>query len=55
MPEPDYTLSFATDADGDQVFIHAHAKGLDALILSLTDTRRKLDENVCKHDHRQLR
>jgi hypothetical protein len=54
-PEPDYTLSFATDADGDQVFIHADAKGLDARILSLTDIRRKLDENVCEHDHHELR
>jgi hypothetical protein len=51
MPKPDYTLSFATDADGHQVFIHADAGGLDYLIRSLTHIRRKLDENVCDHDH----
>jgi hypothetical protein len=55
MPEPDYTLSFATDPDGDQVFIHTDAKGLDAPILSLADIRRKLDENVCEHDHHRFR
>ena len=51
MPKPDYTLSFATDANGDQVFIHADAGGLDHLIRSLTQIRSKLDENVCDHDH----
>jgi len=51
MAKPDYTLSFATDADGDQVFIHADAGGLDHLIQSLTHIRRKLDENICDHDH----
>jgi len=44
-------LSFATDADGNQVFIHADAGGLDHLIRSLTHIRRKLDENICDHDH----
>ena len=51
MSKPDYTLSFATDADGDQVFIHADAGGLDHLIRSLTHIRSKLDENICDHDH----
>jgi hypothetical protein len=51
MSKPDYTLSFSTDDDGDQVFIHADAGGLDYLIDSLTQIRRKLDEDVCEHDH----
>ena len=51
MPHPDYTLSFATDADGDQVFIHADAAGLDHLIRALTGIRRKLEEDACDHDH----
>ncbi len=51
MAKPDYTLSFAIDADGDQVFIHADAAGLDQLIGTLTQIRRKLDDNECPHDH----
>lgn len=51
MSKPDYTLSFATDADGDQVFIHADAAGLDRLIRSLTRIRGRLDGGVCDHDH----
>ena len=51
MPVPDHILSFATDADGDQVFIHADDAGLDHLIRSLTHIRRKLDEDFCDHDH----
>jgi hypothetical protein len=51
MPKPNYILSFATDADGDQVFIHADAGGLDHLISTLARIRRKLDENICDHDH----
>jgi hypothetical protein len=46
MPKPNYVLSFATDKDGDQVFIHADAKGLDYLIRSLTRIRRNMDEDV---------
>jgi Immunity protein 32 len=51
MPKPDWILSFSTDADGDQVFIHADAAGLDHLIQSLTRIRRKLDDDICDHDH----
>ena len=51
MPKPDYTLSFPTDRDGNQVFIQADAAGLDYLIQSLTFLRHKLDENICEHDH----
>jgi hypothetical protein len=51
MPKPDHVLSFATDQDGSQLFIHADANGLDYLIRSLTRIRRKLDEDVCDHDH----
>ncbi len=51
MSKPNYTLSFATDADGDQIFIHADAGGLDHLIRSLSHIRSKLDENICDHDH----
>jgi hypothetical protein len=51
MPKPDHILSFATDKEGDELFIHADAKGLDHLIRSLTHIRRKMDEDVCDHDH----
>ena len=48
---PDHVLCFATDNEGNQVFIHADAKGLDRLINSLTRLRQKLNENICDHDH----
>jgi hypothetical protein len=51
MSEPDHILSFSTDADGDQIFIHADADGLDHLIRSLTHIREKLDKDICDHDH----
>jgi hypothetical protein len=51
MPKPDHILSFATDNDGDQLFIHADVKGLDHLIRSLTHIRKKVDENYCEHEH----
>ena len=51
MLKPDYLLSFATDIDGEQVFIHADRGGIDHLINSLTRIRRKLDDNICDHDH----
>ena len=51
MSKPDHVLSFATDKDGDQLFIHADAKGLDHLIRSLTRIRQKLDQDYCDHDH----
>jgi hypothetical protein len=51
MPKPDHVLSFATDKDGDQLFIYANAKGLDHLIRSLMHIRKKLDEDYCDHDH----
>jgi hypothetical protein len=51
MSKPDYVLSFATDKDGDQLFVHADAKGLDYLIRSLTRIRQKIDQDVCDHDH----
>lgn len=44
-------LSFSTDADGNQVFVHADAAGLDFLIRSLTRLRQRLDEDICDHDH----
>jgi hypothetical protein len=51
MPKPDYILSFATDKDGDQVFIHADVAGLDHLIRSLTHIRQKVGAGACEHDH----
>jgi len=51
MPTPDHVLSFATDKDGSQLFIHADAKGLERLIRSLTHIHQKLDDGVCDHDH----
>ena len=51
MCKPNHVLSFATDEDGDQLFIHADAAGLDHLIRSLTHIRKKLDDNICEHDH----
>jgi hypothetical protein len=51
MPEPKHFLSFSTSQEGDQVFIHADAEGLDVLIASLTRVRLKLKDDVCEHDH----
>jgi hypothetical protein len=51
MSKPDHILSFATGKDGDQLFIHADAEGLDHLIRTLTQLRRKIDEDVCDHTH----
>ena len=51
MPQPDFLLSFSTDADGSQVFIHADAAGLEHLITSLERLLRKLGEGVSGHDH----
>jgi hypothetical protein len=51
MPKPSHILNFSTDKEGDQIFIHADAAGLDHLIHSLTSIRRKLDESICNHDH----
>jgi hypothetical protein len=45
----EHVLSFSTD--GEQVFIHADAAGLDFLIKTLTNIRTKIDEDVCEHDH----
>ena len=51
MPKPDHILSFATDKDGSQLFIHADAAALEHLIRSLTHIRKKLDDNICNHDY----
>ena len=51
MSKPDHVLSFATDKDGSQLFIHADAKGLDHLIRSLTRLQQKINDNICDHDH----
>jgi hypothetical protein len=51
MPKPDHILSFTTDKEGDQVFIHADAAGLDYLMRSLSRIRRNIDADVCGHDH----
>ena len=48
---PDHVLSFFTDADGDQVFAHADAAGLDLLIQRLTRLRAHLDRGECEHEH----
>ena len=51
MPKPDHILSFATDKDGDQLFIHADISGLEHLIRSLTHIRQKVAAGTCEHDH----
>jgi len=51
MSKPDHILSFATDKEGDQVFIHADVPGLDHLIRSLTHIRQKVIAGICEHDH----
>ena len=51
MAEPDYLLSIATDASGEQGFLHADAAGLDHLIGSLQRLRKKLDSGASEHDH----
>lgn len=51
MPTPDHILSFATDKEGDQVFIHADVAGLDHLIRSLSLIRQKVAGGSCDHDH----
>ncbi len=43
-------LCLVTDKNG-QVFLHADAKGLDMLIKSLQQIRKKIDENICDHNH----
>ena len=51
MPKPNHILSFTTDKEGNQVFIHADAAGLDYLIRSLSRIRKNIDADVCDHDH----
>ena len=51
MSKPDHILSFATDKDCDQIFIHADVLGLDHLIRSLTHIRQKVAAGICEHDH----
>jgi hypothetical protein len=48
---PSHVLSFFTDADGDQVFMHADAAGLDFLIQRLSSLRTHLDRGECEHEH----
>ncbi len=48
--DDEHLLCFVTD-DGGQLFIHADATGLDLLIKSLSNIRKKIDENDCDHDH----
>ena len=48
---PKHVLSVFTDADGDQVFVHADAAGLDFLIQRLTSLRAHLDRGECEHEH----
>jgi hypothetical protein len=51
MSEPDHFLSITTDVEGQQVFVHVDAAGLDHLIRSLTRLRQKLEKGVSDHDH----
>jgi hypothetical protein len=51
MSKPGHVLSFATDKDASQLFIHADGVGLDVLIKSLTRLRTKLNDGSCDHDH----
>jgi hypothetical protein len=51
MAKLDHVLSFATDKNCEQLFIHADGKGLDILIRSLQNIRAKLGQDVCEHDH----
>jgi hypothetical protein len=51
MPTPNHILSFGTDKDGSQVFIHADLAGLDHLIRSLSHIRQKVESGICEHDH----
>ena len=50
MPAPKHILSFATDNDGDPVFIHADVAGLDHLIRSLTHIREKIAAGACEQE-----
>ena len=48
---PEHVLSVIGDADGEQVFVHADAAGLDLLIARLTRLRAHLDRGECEHEH----
>ena len=50
MKNQEHLLCIVTDDDG-QLFIHADAAGLDLLIKSLSNIRKRIDDNECEHDH----
>jgi hypothetical protein len=47
---PDYVLAFVRGEEGE-LFMHADAKGLAALIGALERLKKKAEEGVCDHDH----
>ncbi len=44
-------LSFVTDEDGHQLFIHIDLAGVKFLIRELNRIKEKLEENDCPHTH----
>lgn len=44
-------LSFVTNQDGDQVFVHVDKNGLDLLISELMWLKSKLEQGECEHTH----
>jgi hypothetical protein len=47
----EHLLSFVTDQDGNQVFIHADKAGLEYLIQELTRLKKGIEDNDCPHSH----
>ena len=50
MKHNDHVLYLAADG-GNQLFLHADAKGLDLLIASLQGLKQKVAAGKCDHDH----
>jgi hypothetical protein len=46
-----YLLSIVCGTDGDQVFIHADAEGLEHLAKSIKLLQNSLAKGNCDHDH----
>jgi len=46
-----HLLSFVTDEDGDQLFMHADLAGVEFFMEELNRIKEKLKANECPHSH----
>ena len=46
-----HLLSFVTDDDEHQVFIHVDLAGVEFLLNKLCNIKKQLEENDCPHSH----